>query len=64
MAKLNPNVSQGQQLIWSTYLGGTAKDFGNGIAIDSGAANVYVVGTTDSIDIGARLPRTMRLWRG
>ena len=54
MAKLNlnPNVSQGQQLIWSTYLGGTGTDAGTGVAIDTGAANVYVVGTTNSSDIG------------
>jgi hypothetical protein len=49
---LNPNASQGQQLVWSTYLGGTGADAGNGIALDTGAANVYVVGTTNSTDIG------------
>ncbi len=49
---LNPNVSQGQQLVWSTYVGGTASDAGNGVALDSGAANVYLVGTTNSTDIG------------
>jgi uncharacterized repeat protein (TIGR01451 family) len=53
VAKLNVNSnSQGQQLVWSTYLGGTASDAGVGVAIDTGAANVYVVGTTNSIDIG------------
>src|SRR5579859_6366467 len=50
VAKLNPNGAQGQQLIWSTYLGGTGDDSSTGIAIDSGAANVYVVGTTNSQD--------------
>ncbi len=50
VAKLNPNVAQGQQLIWSTYVGGSQSDFGTGVAIDSGAANVYVVGTTNSPD--------------
>ena len=50
VAKLNPNAAQGQQLIWSTYVGGGQSDFGNGVAIDSGAANVYVVGTTSSPD--------------
>ena len=49
---LNPNVSAGQQLVWSTYLGGTGTDSGTGIAVDTGAANVYVVGTTNSTDIG------------
>ncbi|HEX4785292.1 MAG TPA: SBBP repeat-containing protein [Candidatus Sulfotelmatobacter sp.] len=52
VAKLNPNVSQGQQLVWSTYLGGTGTDSGTGIGLDPGAANVYVTGTTNSTDIG------------
>ena len=38
----------GAQLLWSTYLGGTQTDSATGIAVDSGAANVYVVGTTNS----------------
>jgi uncharacterized repeat protein (TIGR01451 family) len=53
VAKLNPNASQGQQLIWSTYVGGTGADLGNGVALDTGAANVYLVGTTNSTDIGS-----------
>jgi hypothetical protein len=52
VAKLNPNGAQGEQLIWSTYLGGSGTDSGTGIALDSGAANVYVTGTTNSADIG------------
>lgn len=52
VAKLNPNAAQGEQLIWSTYLGGSGTDSGTGIALDSGAANVYVTGTTNSPDIG------------
>ncbi len=52
---LNTNVPQGQQLEWSTFVGGTGDDAGNGVAVDSGAANVYLVGTTDSTDIGAGL---------
>lgn len=47
----NPNgvgVLQGQQLQWSSYLGGSNNDFGSAIALDPGAANVYVVGTTNS----------------
>lgn len=49
-AKLNPNGAQGEQLLWSTYLGGTQSDYGLGIALDQGAANVYVIGTTNSPD--------------
>ncbi len=45
---LNPTAAQGQQLVWSTYLGGAGTESGAGIAVDSGAANVYVVGTTNS----------------
>jgi uncharacterized repeat protein (TIGR01451 family) len=45
---LNPTAAQGQQLVWSTYLGGAGTDSGMGVALDSGAANVYVVGTTNS----------------
>ena len=45
---LNPTAAQGLQLVWSTYLGGAGTDSGMGIALDTGAANVYVVGTTNS----------------
>jgi uncharacterized repeat protein (TIGR01451 family) len=55
VAKLNPNGAQGEQLIWSTYVGGGGTDSGTGIALDSGAANVYVTGTTNSADIGTSL---------
>lgn len=50
VAKLNPSAAQGQQLIWSTYLGGSHQDSSVGVALDSGATNVYVVGTTNSGD--------------
>ncbi len=52
VAKLNPNANQGEQLIWSTYVGGSGTDSGTGVGLDSGAANVYLVGTTNSTDIG------------
>ena len=52
---LNPNFSQGSQLVWSTYLGGTGTDSSTGVAVDSGAANVYVVGTTNSSDIASNI---------
>ncbi len=47
---LNQNVSSGQQLVWSTYLGGTGNDSSTGVALDTGAANVFLVGTTNSSD--------------
>ncbi len=50
---LNQNVSPGQQLVWSTYLGGTGDDSSTGVALDTGAANVYLVGTTNSGDFVA-----------
>ena len=53
VAKLNPTAQQGEQLIWSTYVGGSGTDSGAGVALDSGAANVYLIGTTDSTDIGS-----------
>ena len=52
LAKLNPNAGQtgAAQLLFSTYLGGTANDTGTAIAIDSGAANIYLTGSTNSPD--------------
>jgi uncharacterized repeat protein (TIGR01451 family) len=44
--KLN---SAGSGLVFSTYLGGTALEYGNGIALDS-QANAYVIGDTTSSD--------------
>lgn len=52
VAKLNPNAPAGTgQLSWATYIGGTGTDSSTGVAVDPGAANVYVVGTTNSTDI-------------
>jgi uncharacterized repeat protein (TIGR01451 family) len=52
LAKLNPNAAQtgGSQLIFSTYLGGSGADTGTAIAVDSGAANIYLTGSTNSPD--------------
>ncbi|HEX7889446.1 MAG TPA: SBBP repeat-containing protein [Ramlibacter sp.] len=36
-------------LEYSTFLGGSADEFGNGIAVDA-AGNAYIVGTTQSLD--------------
>jgi Domain of unknown function DUF11/Beta-propeller repeat len=49
LAKLNPNTS-GQQLLFSTYIGGSGTDSSTALAIDSGAANIYLTGTTNSTD--------------
>jgi hypothetical protein len=46
VAKLNPT---GTGLVWSSYLGGNATDYVNGIAVD-GSGNVYVTGYTYSSD--------------
>ena len=46
VSKIN---STGTSLLYSTLLGGTGDDQGNGIAIDS-SGNAYIVGTTQSSD--------------
>jgi hypothetical protein len=43
-AKINP---EGSALVYSTYLGGSGDEWGNGIAVDS-AGNAYVAGNTNS----------------
>ena len=47
---LNPNTPAGQQLVWSTYVGGSGDDSSSGVGLDPGAANVYLVGTTNSLN--------------
>lgn len=51
LAKINPIATQGSQLQWSTYFGGSQTDSSTGIALDSGAANVFITGTTNSPDV-------------
>ncbi len=46
VAKLNPD---GSGLVYSTYLGGTGLDAGDGIGVDA-AGNAYVAGETTSTD--------------
>ena len=49
LAKLTlPTTSTPGGLAFSTYFGGTLDDSGNAIAIDSGAANIYITGKTIS----------------
>jgi len=50
IAKLNPNAAAGSQLLFSTYLGGIGTDSSAAIAIDSGAANIFLTGSTNSSD--------------
>ncbi len=47
-AFLSKLSADGSHLIYSTYLGGEASDYGTSVAVDS-AGNAYVTGTTDSI---------------
>jgi hypothetical protein len=51
VAKINPLAQAGDQLLFSTYFGGTATDYGNAVTVDSGAANVYLVGKTNSAQL-------------
>ncbi len=50
ISKINP---AGTALLYSTYLGGTGRDAGSSIAVDS-AGNAYVTGTTLSSDFPVR----------
>jgi uncharacterized repeat protein (TIGR01451 family) len=50
VAKLNPTNAQtgASQLLFSTYLGGTGDDSSTGLTVDTGAASIYITGTTNS----------------
>ncbi len=49
VTKLNPAASGSTSLVYSTYLGGSHQEYGNGIAVDS-KGNAYVTGQTQSTD--------------
>jgi len=49
VAEIDTNLPETQQLVYSTYLGGSSADSGQGIAVDSDD-NAYVTGFTFSIN--------------
>ena len=58
MTKLNP---AGTALVYSTFVGGSNMEFGNGLAVDA-AGNAYVTGTTKSTNFpttGGAFDRTL-----
>jgi hypothetical protein len=52
LTKFSPN---GQSLVYSTYLGGSGREFGFSIAVNS-AGNAYVTGQTTSTDFPTKNP--------
>ena len=52
ITKINPS---GDALVYSTYLGGSGNEYGNGIAVD-GSGNVCLTGRTDSTDFPTQDP--------
>ncbi|HEX9664684.1 MAG TPA: SBBP repeat-containing protein, partial [Patescibacteria group bacterium] len=47
--------STGMSLVYSTYLGGSSQDVGNGIVVDS-SNNAYITGETSSLDFPTQNP--------
>jgi uncharacterized protein (TIGR03437 family) len=52
VAKLN---AAGTEIVYSTYLGGSGEDSGQGIAVDA-TGNAYIAGITNSADFNTRNP--------
>jgi hypothetical protein len=60
IVKLNP---AGSAIVYSTYLGGSGNDVGNGIAVDS-SGNAYVTGFTNSVNFPTMNPLQAALGDG
>lgn len=60
ITKLNPS---GTALVYSTFLGGSYNDYGNGITIDS-SGNVYVTGQTNSSNFPTSEGAYNRIYNG
>jgi hypothetical protein len=53
VARLN---ADGSALVYSTYVGGTGEDSGNGIAVDPASGDALVTGRTNSTDFPTANP--------
>jgi len=60
VTKLN---ATGSALVYSTYLGGSGKDYGSAIAVDT-AGNAFVTGTTNSSDFPTTVTAFQRSFGG